>query len=84
MYKLKNVNGKVNFLLRSGKDFVKNEMSISGAQHIIDHGKQRKQEVKGYPINIDGKWHFEGEEVKATPASEVSPIPEEIGEEEAE
>ena len=36
MYKLKNVNGRVNALLRTGKDFVKNNLSVSAAQHIID------------------------------------------------
>ena len=35
MYKLKNVNGRVNALLRTGKDFVKNNLSVSAAQHII-------------------------------------------------
>lgn len=38
MYKLKNVNGRVNALLRTGKDFVKNNLSVSAAQHIIDTG----------------------------------------------
>ena len=40
MYKLKNVNGRVNALLRTGKDFVKNNLSVSAAQHIIDTGYQ--------------------------------------------
>lgn len=39
MYKLKNINGRVNALLRTGKDFVKNNLSVSAAQHIIDTGK---------------------------------------------
>ena len=38
MYKLKNTNGRVNALLRTGKDFVKNNLSVSTAQHIIDTG----------------------------------------------
>lgn len=40
MYKLKNTNGRVNALLRTGKDFVKNNLSVSAAQHIIDTGKR--------------------------------------------
>lgn len=36
-YKLKSVNGKVTFLLRTGKDLVKNQMAVASAQHIIDH-----------------------------------------------
>ncbi len=60
-YKLKNTNGKVTFLLRTGKDLVKNQMAIASAQHIIDNGKMLKSNVAGYPINIDNKWYFEGE-----------------------
>lgn len=60
-YRLKNTNGKVTFLLRTGKDLVKNQMAIASAQHIINHGKLMKSDVSGYPINIDNKWYFEGE-----------------------
>ena len=35
MYKLKNTNGRVNALLRTGKDFVKNNLSVSAAQHML-------------------------------------------------
>lgn len=65
-YRLKNTNGKVTFLLRTGKDLVKNQMAIAFAQHIIDHGKLLKSDVSGYPINIDNKWYFEGEVPKRT------------------
>lgn len=65
-YGLKNTNGKVTFLLRTGKDLVKNQMAIASAQHIINHGKLMKSDVSGYPINIDNKWYFEGEVSKRT------------------
>lgn len=65
-YRLENTNGKVTFLLRTGKDLVKNQMAIASAQHIIDHGKLLKSNVSGYPINIDNKWYFEGEVSKRT------------------
>ena len=65
-YRLKKTNGKVTFLLRTGKDLVKNQMAIASAQHIIDHGKLLKSDVSGYPINIDNKWYFEGEVPKRT------------------
>lgn len=64
MYKLKNVNGKVNCLLRTGKDFVKNNISVSAAQHIIDTGKMVESENPDYPICIDDKWFFEGVEIE--------------------
>lgn len=65
-YRLKNTNGKVTFLLRTGKDLVKNQMAIASAQHIINHGKLMKSDASGYPINIDNKWYFEGEVSKRT------------------
>jgi hypothetical protein len=65
-YKLKNVNGKVTFLLKTGKDFVRNTMSISAAQHIIDNGKITDSDKNGYPICVDEKWYFEGEPVNTT------------------
>lgn len=67
MYKLKNNNGKVTAMLRTGKDLVKNELSVSVAQHIIDTGKQVKSDIPGFPICVDNLWYFEGEEVKTTP-----------------
>lgn len=60
-YKLKNVHGKVSFLLRTGKQLVKNQMPVASAQHIIDTGKLKKSTIAGYPVNIDDKWYFEGE-----------------------
>lgn len=65
-YKLKSVNGKVPFLLRTGKDLVKNQMAVASAQHIIDHGEMKKSDVEGYPININNEWYFEGEVFKRT------------------
>lgn len=70
-YKLKNTNGKVTFLLRSGKDLVKNQMAVASAQHIIDNGKMLKSDVKGYPINIDNKWYFDGEVFKRAASAKV-------------
>lgn len=64
MYKLKNINGRVTALLRTGKDFVKNDLSVSAAQHIIDTGKPVESDKPEYPICVDNQWYFEGEEVK--------------------
>lgn len=63
MYKLKNNNGKVTALLRTGKDFVKNDLSVSAAQHIIDTGKMVESDKPDYPICVDNLWYFEGEEI---------------------
>lgn len=60
-YKLKTANGKVEFLLKTGKDLVKNQMAVASAQHIIDTGTMKKSDIEDYPINIDDKWYFAGE-----------------------
>ncbi|SCJ25663.1 Uncharacterised protein [uncultured Ruminococcus sp.] len=70
-YKLKNVRGKVPFLLRTGKDLVKNQMEIVSAQHIINNGKLMKSDIAGYPVNIDNRWYFEGEIFKRTVSEKV-------------
>jgi len=67
MFKLKSTNGRVNSLLKSGKDFVKNSLSVSAAQHIIDTGVLVKSDKPDYPICVDKKWYFEGEEIKEQP-----------------
>lgn len=69
MYKLKNENGRVNSLLRTGKDFVRNKLSVSAAQHIIDTGKIEESDKEGYPICVDKKWYFEGEEMNTAPST---------------
>lgn len=71
-YKLKSVNGNVTFLLRTGKDMVRNQMAVASAQHVIDHGKVKKSDVKGYPINVDDKWYFEGEIVTPQKTEETA------------
>lgn len=63
MYKLKSVEGMVNSLLRAGKDFVRNNLSVSEAQHIINCGEIVESDKPEYPICVDRKWYFEGEEV---------------------
>lgn len=70
-YKLKSKDGKVTFLLRAGKDFVKNQMAVASAQHIIDTGKLKKSNKEGYPINVDNEWYFEGEVSKRAASTKV-------------
>lgn len=65
-YRLKNKNGNVAFLMRTGRDFVRSQMPIVSAQHIVNDGKLFKSDVEGYPININNKWYFEGEVVKVS------------------
>lgn len=64
MYKLKSTNGRVNALLKTGKDFVKNSLSVSAAQHIVDTGETVDSDNTDYPICVDNRWYFEGIEIK--------------------
>ena len=64
MYKLKTHNGKVNAMLKAGKDFVRNWIPAEDAQRIMDNGKLVRSSVKDYPICVDKLWYFEGEWVK--------------------
>lgn len=62
--KLKVRNGSVKALLKSGKDFVKTEMSEAEAKHIIDTGKTVRSVRADYPMCIDKIWFFQCEEEK--------------------
>lgn len=73
MYKLKSVNGRVNTLLRTGKDFVRNNLSTSAAQHIINCGELVESDKPGYPICVDNKWYFEGVEIPENPSEAPKP-----------
>lgn len=66
-YKLKSTNDNVTFLLKTGKDFVRNRMTIASAQHLLATGKVKKSNNKDYPICVDDTWYFEGEIVKTKP-----------------
>lgn len=73
MYKLKSVNGRVNTLLRTGKDFVRNNLSTSAAQHIINCGELVESDKPEYPICVDNKWYFEGVEIPENPPEAPKP-----------
>lgn len=62
-YKLKNENGKVKALLRTGKDFVADTLTVSAAQHIIGSNPITENDKEGYPIHA-GEWYFEGEAIE--------------------
>lgn len=79
-YKLKSNNGEATFLLKTGKDFVKNQMPAASAQHIIDKGTLKKPIRDDYPINVDDKWFFEGEAVSEQNLDEEEAVDEEEGE----
>lgn len=61
----KNSNGKINALLRTGKDFVKTELSLRAVNHLIATGELVDSDRPDYPIHV-GEWYFEGDPVKET------------------
>lgn len=73
MYKLKSVNGRVNTLLRTGKDFVRNNLLTSAAQHIINCGELVESDKPEYPICVDNKWYFEGVKIPENPPEAPKP-----------
>ena len=58
--------GKTFYIRQNISNFVKNNLSVSAAQHIIDTGKLVESDNPDYPICIDNQWYFEGVEVKKT------------------
>lgn len=56
-------DGKVEFLMRTGKDYVMSHMALASAQHILDTGKVSYGIRKDYPISVDDLYFFAGKEV---------------------
>ena len=59
--KIKHENGKVIYVMRTGKTFVRNHMPLAYAQSIINRGKNVEEtDKRGYGIEIcvDDKYFF--------------------------
>lgn len=51
--KIKSEKGKVKFVMRTGKTFVRNTMSLAHAKAIVSRGKDVKEtDERGYGIEI--------------------------------
>lgn len=69
-YKLKVEGGMVNFLQKTGKDFVQSQMSDHGAQRIIkEKGAEYSDLHKDYPIKA-GDFYFEGKVINKVEAKD--------------
>lgn len=62
MYILKNENEKVNALLKSGNTFTATTLPLEEVHKIMESGNLVESDRSDYPICIDEKWYFEGEE----------------------
>ena len=57
--KLKEVNGKVSFIMKAGKEFVKNEMPVAEAQKFVKNGKVAESDkFEGYPVCANDTYYF--------------------------
>lgn len=57
--KLKQVNGKVPFIMKVGKSFVKNEMPVTEAERFVKDGKiADSDKFEGYPICVNDIYYF--------------------------
>ena len=57
--KLKSENGMVEFIMKTGKDFVKSKTSESAATIIIAMGKTEMTDThKSFPLCVDDKYYF--------------------------
>lgn len=60
-FELRIVDGKVPYLMVSGKDFVAAESTEETVRWIIENGRlEASGDVPGYPLCVDGKWYIAG------------------------
>jgi hypothetical protein len=56
---LRSENGMVDFIMATGKDFVKNTMPENAALDLIENGKTEITDThKGFPLCVDDKYYF--------------------------
>ena len=57
--KLNQVNGKFSFIMRAGKEFVKNEMPVTEAEKLVKNGKITESDnFEGYPVCVNDTYFF--------------------------
>lgn len=80
MYKIKSEKGKVVFIMRTGKTFVRNTMPLSTAQSIINRSKDVEETDKrgfGMEICVDDVFFFPvDEKAKAKKKEDADVAPE--------
>lgn len=77
--KLIEKNGKVNYLMKAGNDYVSAEMPVGDAERIIANGNKRaSNRFPGYPISVDDQYFFAAKSGKADKSDdEKEPVTEE-------
>jgi hypothetical protein len=75
MSKIKHENGKVIYVMRTGKTFVRSNMSLGFAQSFVKNGKDVEETDKrgyGMEICVDDKYFFPIEPEKAPRKKEAT------------
>ena len=75
MKKIKHKDGKVTYVMRTGKTFVRANMSLAYAQSIIKRGKNVEETDKrgfGVEICVDDKYFFPIDPEKVTRKKETT------------
>lgn len=72
--KLKSIDGKVPYIMAAGKDFVKDEMSLTAAEQICSRGTQTASKLfPDFPICVDDKFYFAGTSTKSKSSKSKTP-----------
>ena len=57
--KLKSINGKVPYIMDTGRDFVRDDMSQAAAERICANGRKTiSKRFPDFPVCIDNKFYF--------------------------
>lgn len=62
-YTLRDIDGKAEYIMRTGKDFVASSMPISMARRIISSGTVCESPNPEYPLGINDNYFFKADEV---------------------
>ncbi len=60
MVNYKVTDGKVNSLLKTGSNLVKNKLPLASAQSIVAEQTLVDSDIDGYEIHTGNGWYFEG------------------------
>ena len=71
----KNAKGEIEYLMKSGKDMVRNATLESNIRRMIDQAETKEitEDFPGFPICVNGKFYFP--ELPPLPEPEPQPKP---------
>ena len=69
--KLKAIDGKVSYLMIAGRYTVEADMPLESAERMCANGTTMSKRFPGYPLCVDGKFYFAGNEERKPAKSKV-------------